>query len=74
MERTRQFLVDNPDLAQVIEEGIRAKSAAETEGGSPETKGPEAKAPPASPRPGASGPSRGGPAPKEPARPTGSKG
>ena len=40
MERTRQFLIDNPDLARVIEEGIRAKYAPQ-----PEPKG-EAEAKP----------------------------
>lgn len=39
MERSRQFLIDNPDLAAVIEQAIRAKYAPDT------TEAPEAAAP-----------------------------
>ena len=53
MERSRQFLMDNPDLAAVIEEAIRAKFApapeveAETE---PEATADPAPAEPAPPK------------------------
>lgn len=58
MERTRQFLIDNPDLARVIEEGIRAKYAPQPEpqgeaeaktqeGAKPEKAAPRSSAKPA---------------------------